>query len=54
MIALAIIGFALIALARQRDHPAAEVERALKAGEFVPFFQPVIDITSGRCAVPRS
>ncbi len=48
VIALAIIGFALIAPARGRDHPIAEMERALKAGEFVPYFQPVIDITSGR------
>jgi sensor c-di-GMP phosphodiesterase-like protein len=48
VIALAIIGFALIAPARRRDHPADEIERALKAGEFVPYFQPIIDITSGR------
>ena len=24
------------------------MERALEAGQFVPYFQPVIDITSGR------
>jgi sensor c-di-GMP phosphodiesterase-like protein len=48
VIALAIIGFALIAPARGRDHPVAEVERALKAGEFVPYFQPIINITTGR------
>ena len=48
VIALAIIGFALIAPARRRDHPADEIERALRAGEFVPYFQPIINITSGR------
>ncbi len=48
VIALAIIGFALVAPAHRRSHPVDELERALEAGEFVPYFQPVIDITSGR------
>jgi EAL domain-containing protein (putative c-di-GMP-specific phosphodiesterase class I) len=26
----------------------AEIERALKAGELIPYFQPVVDITTGR------
>jgi sensor c-di-GMP phosphodiesterase-like protein len=47
VIALAIIGVALVA-PRRRAHPVDEIERALEAGEFVPYFQPIINITSGR------
>jgi sensor c-di-GMP phosphodiesterase-like protein len=45
---LAIIAFALILPARRRDDPIGEIERALDAGELVPYFQPVVDITNGR------
>jgi sensor c-di-GMP phosphodiesterase-like protein len=46
---LAIIIFALFVLPRrQHDNPIAEIERALKAGEFVPYYQPIVDIRSGR------
>ena len=48
VIALAIIGFALVAPAHRRGHPVDELERALEAGEFIPYFQPMVDITSGR------
>jgi sensor c-di-GMP phosphodiesterase-like protein len=48
VIALGIIGVALILPARRRGDPVAEIERALEAGELVPFFQPVVDITTGR------
>jgi sensor c-di-GMP phosphodiesterase-like protein len=47
-IALAIVGFALALPARRRGDPVAEIERALAAGELVPFFQPVVDIMTGR------
>ncbi|MGV3634466.1 MAG: EAL domain-containing protein [Pseudorhodoplanes sp.] len=48
-----ILSFALVALAlifrlRQRDNPVAEIERALRLGEFVPYYQPIVDITNGR------
>jgi sensor c-di-GMP phosphodiesterase-like protein len=33
---------------RSRDNPVAELERALRAGEFVPYYQPVVDIHSGK------
>jgi sensor c-di-GMP phosphodiesterase-like protein len=33
---------------RQRDNPIAEMRRALQAGEFVPYFQPILDISNGR------
>jgi sensor c-di-GMP phosphodiesterase-like protein len=48
VIALVIVGFSLIFPARRGIDPVAEIERALKAGELVPYFQPVVDITTGR------
>ena len=48
MMSLAIIAFALVFPARRRDDPIGEIERALDAGELVPYFQPVVDITNGR------
>jgi len=47
---LAIFMLALVPLLpkRERDNPIAEIERALKAGEFVPYYQPIVDIRSGR------
>jgi sensor c-di-GMP phosphodiesterase-like protein len=33
---------------RERDNPIAELDRALKAGEFVPYYQPVVDLVSGK------
>jgi sensor c-di-GMP phosphodiesterase-like protein len=29
-------------------NPIAEIERALEAGEFIPYYQPVVDIRSGK------
>jgi sensor c-di-GMP phosphodiesterase-like protein len=48
LMALGIIAFALILPARRRGDPVTEIERALMAGELVPYFQPVVDITTGR------
>ena len=33
---------------RAPGNPVAEIERALQAGEFVPYYQPVVDIRSGQ------
>jgi len=33
---------------RQPGDPVAELERALAAGEFVPYYQPIVDIRSGQ------
>jgi sensor c-di-GMP phosphodiesterase-like protein len=33
---------------RRAGHPLAEIERALAANEFEPYFQPIVDITSAR------
>ncbi len=47
-----IVVFAVLAFAwmvpRRRGDPFGEIRRALDAGEFVPFFQPIVDIASGR------
>jgi sensor c-di-GMP phosphodiesterase-like protein len=47
-IALIISLFALIMPLRQRETPISEIERALKADEFIPYYQPIVDITTGR------
>jgi sensor c-di-GMP phosphodiesterase-like protein len=46
---LIVIVFALL-LPRRRatDNPVAEMERALEAGEFIPYYQPIVDIRSGQ------
>jgi sensor c-di-GMP phosphodiesterase-like protein len=43
-----LIVFALLMPRRSRNNPVAELERALDAGEFVPFYQPIVDIRSGQ------
>jgi len=48
ILSLALIAFALILRLRQRDNPVAELERALQNDEFVPYYQPIVDITNGR------
>jgi len=47
--ALLLIGFAwLLPRRRISSNPVAELERALNAGEFVPYYQPIVDIRSGQ------
>jgi sensor c-di-GMP phosphodiesterase-like protein len=51
MIVTAGIAFAivcLIFLMPRDDDTVAEIKRAMGAGEFVPYYQPVVDINSGR------
>jgi len=48
VIALLIIAFALLVPWRAKGNMLAEIERALAAGEFVPHYQPVIDIRTGQ------
>lgn len=48
VIAVALLAIGILVPWRQRNNPVAEMERALKAGEFIPYYQPVVDITTGR------
>jgi sensor c-di-GMP phosphodiesterase-like protein len=43
-----LIAFAVRAYSRHVKNPIVEIELAMKANEFVPYFQPILDITSGR------
>lgn len=45
---LALLALALLLRQRQRGNPVTELERALKAGEFIPYYQPIVDITNGK------
>ena len=40
--------FAVILNRRNPGNPVDEIERALEAGEFVPYYQPIVDIRSGQ------
>ena len=48
LLAIVILALSVLLPRRERDNPIDEIERALKAGEFVPYFQPIVDIRSGR------
>jgi sensor c-di-GMP phosphodiesterase-like protein len=44
-----IVGAFTMVMSRRSDHnPVAEIERALAAGQFVPYYQPIVDIRSGQ------
>ena len=48
-LALALIGvFASLISRRGPPNPVLEIERALAAGQFVPYYQPIVDITTGQ------
>ena len=48
LVALVLLLCALIVPWRQRNNPISEIERALIADEFVPYYQPIVDIKTGR------
>jgi sensor c-di-GMP phosphodiesterase-like protein len=48
LLAFLILGLTYLLPKRSRGNPVAELERALAAGEFVPYYQPIVDISSGR------
>jgi sensor c-di-GMP phosphodiesterase-like protein len=48
LLAILMLVLSLLGRKRTRDNPVAELERALAAGEFVPYYQPIVDIRSGR------
>jgi sensor c-di-GMP phosphodiesterase-like protein len=47
-LAILILMLSLLMPKRTRNNPVLELERALKAGEFIPYYQPIVDIASGR------
>jgi sensor c-di-GMP phosphodiesterase-like protein len=47
-VAVLMLALALLARWRQRADPISEIRRALEADEFVPYYQPILDITNGR------
>ncbi len=48
LLAIFILALSILLPRRERDNPIADIERALRAGEFVPYFQPIVDIRSGK------
>jgi sensor c-di-GMP phosphodiesterase-like protein len=47
-IALTLVIFAIQMRRRASGNPIAEIERALEAGQFIPYYQPIVDIRSGQ------
>ena len=47
VLALLTISLALLISGRSRPNPVVEIERAIEAGEFVPYYQPLVDLRSG-------
>ena len=47
-IVLALGVFSALIPRRTPGNPVAEIENALRAGEFVPYYQPIVDIRSGQ------
>ena len=48
LLAIIILALSVVLPRRRRENPIAEIERALKVGEFVPYYQPIVDIRSGQ------
>jgi sensor c-di-GMP phosphodiesterase-like protein len=48
VVVVILLAFSLLMRPRRRDNPIAEMERALDAGEFVPYYQPIVDLMTGK------
>jgi len=48
IIMLTVTGFAVLLPRRAPRNPIAEIGRALESGEFVPYYQPIVDIRTGQ------
>lgn len=47
-IMMIVTGFVVLTPRRAPRNPITDIERALEAGEFIPYYQPVVDIRSGQ------
>jgi sensor c-di-GMP phosphodiesterase-like protein len=47
-IMMIVTGFVVLIPRRSPRNPITDIERALEAGEFIPYYQPVVDIRSGQ------
>jgi sensor c-di-GMP phosphodiesterase-like protein len=48
VVVFAVLALACLVLRRRGGDPLDEIRRALDGGEFVPYFQPIVDIISGK------
>jgi sensor c-di-GMP phosphodiesterase-like protein len=48
IVMMTVTGIVMLFPRRAPRNPVAEIERALEAGEFIPYYQPVVDIRSGQ------
>jgi len=48
IILLSITGYAVLTPRRSPRNPVIEIEQALKDGQFVPYYQPIVDISTGQ------
>ena len=48
IIMMIVTGFVVLIPRRAPRNPITDIERALEAGEFIPYYQPVVDIRSGQ------
>ncbi len=46
--ALVIFAFVLMMPKREHANPVTAIEQAIKAGEFIPYYQPIVDIRTGQ------
>ena len=48
VVAIIILGFALLFPSRNRGSSVTDIAKAIQADEFIPYYQPVVDIQTGR------